>query len=156
MCASLGTCWPAGYLIAQRGSALRTYRAANILAAEVLDESFARPADFDLAAYWARSAREYELSNNRGHAVVRLSARGRSLINLLGPYVAAAVTKTKENPDKQGWVRCTIPVEAGDFGVRELLRLGEELEVLAPAALRTQTRHALRRVLRYYEGRRSR
>lgn len=143
------------YLIAQRGSAFRTYRAANILAAEELDESFGRPADFDLAGYWARSAREYELGNYRRHAVVRLSARGRSLISLLGPYVAAAVAKTAESSDKQGWVRCTIPVEAGDFGIRELLRLGAELEVLAPAALRTQTRRALRSVLRHYEGRRS-
>jgi predicted DNA-binding transcriptional regulator YafY len=144
------------YLIAQKGSAFRTYRAANILAAEDLDESFGRPAGFDLAAHWARSAREYELGNYRGQAVVRLSARGRSLINLLGPYVAAAVAKTAEGPDEQGWFRCTIPVEAGDFGIRELLRLGEELEVLAPAALRTQTRQALRRLLRHYEGRRSR
>jgi len=45
-------------------------------------------------------------------------------------------------------------VEAGDFRIRELLRLGDELEVLAPAALRTQTRQALRRLLRRYEGRR--
>jgi predicted DNA-binding transcriptional regulator YafY len=144
------------YLVAQRGTSLRTYRAANILAAEVLDESFARPADFDLAAHWARSSREYELGNYRGHAVVRVSARGRALINLLGPYVAAAAAKTAQAPDKQGWQRCTIPVESGDYGIRELLRLGEELEVIAPAALRAQTRQALRKVLRHYEGRGSR
>ena len=143
------------YLIAQKRAAFRTYRAANILAAEVLDDAFERPAAFDLAAYWARSAREYELGNYRGQAVVRLSARGRSLIEQLGPYVVAAVAKTAEGPDKQGWFRCTIPVEAGDFGIRELLRLGEELEVLAPPALRTQTRQALRRMLRHYQGRRS-
>jgi predicted DNA-binding transcriptional regulator YafY len=144
------------YLVAQRGASCRTYRAANILAAEVLDEPFARPRGFDLAAHWTRSSREYELGNYRGHAVVRLSARGRALISLLGPYVAAAVAKTAEPPDEQGWQRCTIPVESGDYGIRELLRLGEDLEVLAPAALRTQTRQALRKVLRRYEGRRSR
>jgi len=140
------------YLVAQKGSSLRTYRASNILAVESLDESFSRPADFDLASYWTRSSREYELGSYRGHATIRLSPRGRTLINLLGPYVEAAVAKTAGQPDRQGWLRCTIPVEAGDFGIRELLRLGEELEVLAPAPLRSQVRQALRRMLRSYEA----
>jgi len=144
------------YLVAQKGGNYRTYRAANILAAEILDDAFARPADFDLASYWTKSSREYELANYRGTAVVRLSPRGRSLINLLGPYVEAAVAKTASPPDKQGWLHCTIPVESGDFGIRELLRLGEDVEVIAPAALRAQMRGALRKVLRHYASRRSR
>jgi predicted DNA-binding transcriptional regulator YafY len=140
------------YLVAQKGGAgaYRTYRAANILAAETLDDGFVRPADFDLASYWTKSSREYELANYRGSAAVRLSPRGRSLINLLGPYVEAAVLKTASRPDKQGWIHCTIPVESGDFGIRELLRLGEEVEVITPEALRAQMRQALRKVLRRY------
>src|ERR1700744_4229123 len=99
------------YVVALKGTALRTYRASQILAAEALDENFARPADFDLAAHWTRSSREYELGNYRGTATVKLSLRGRSLIGLLGPYVEAAVAKTASRPDKQGWIRCIIPVE---------------------------------------------
>jgi predicted DNA-binding transcriptional regulator YafY len=144
------------YLVAQKGSTYRTYRATNILAAEVLDDTFPRPADFDLASYWAKSSREYELGNYRGTAAVRLSPRGRSLINLLGPYVEAAVVKTAGPPDKQGWFHCTIPLESGEFGIRELLRLGEDVEVIAPAALRAQMRVALRKVLRRYASGRSR
>ncbi|HXP65055.1 MAG TPA: YafY family protein [Steroidobacteraceae bacterium] len=142
------------YVVAVRGTGLRTYRASNILAAETLDEAFDRPADFDLASYWTRSSREYELGNYRGTAAVRLSRRGRSLISLLGPYVEAAVAKTAGRPDKQGWIRCTIPVESGDFGIRELLRLGEDLEVVGPPAFRGQVEQSLRRILRPYEPRR--
>lgn len=144
------------YVVALRGSLLRTYRASQILAVEPLEDGFTRPADFDLAAHWARSSREYELANYRGHAAVRLSPRGRALISLLGPYVEAAVAKTAGGPDKKGWIRCTIPVEAGDYGIRELLRLGEEIEVLGPATFRNQVEHALRKILRPYETRRSR
>jgi len=153
--APLGLVLKAGvwYLVAQKGSAYRTYRASNILAVESSDESCMRPADFDLASYWRRSSREYELGNYRGSAVVRLSPRGRSLISLLGPYVEAAVVKTAGQPDKEGWLRCTIPVESGDFGIRELLRLGDDLEVLAPGPLRIQVRQALRRMLRHYAQR---
>jgi predicted DNA-binding transcriptional regulator YafY len=141
------------YLVAQKGSSYRTYKAANILAAECLDESFARPGDFDLASYWTRASREYELGSYRCQATIRLSPRGRSLINLLGPYVETAVTKTAGRPDSQGWLRCTIPVESADFGIRELLRLGEDLEVLAPAPLRSEVRQTLRRMLRNYAQR---
>jgi predicted DNA-binding transcriptional regulator YafY len=123
---------------------------------ESLDESFARPADFDLAAYWTRSSREYELGSYHANATIRLSPRGRTLVNLLGSYVEAAVAKSAGQPDRQGWLRCTIPVESGDFGIRELLRLGEDLEVLAPAPLRNQVKLALRRMLRRYEAQRSR
>lgn len=138
--------------MAQKGSTYRTYRASNILAVESLEESFARPANFDLASYWTRSSREYELGSYRAYATIRLSPRGRTLINLLGSYVEAAVAKSARQPDRQGWLRCTIPVESGDFGIHELLRLGEDLEVLAPAPLRNQVRQALRRMLRNYEA----
>jgi predicted DNA-binding transcriptional regulator YafY len=121
---------------------------------ESLDEPFARPASFDLASYWTRSSREYELGSYRAYATIRLSPRGRTLINLLGAYVEAAVARTAGQPDRHGWLRCTIPVESGDFGIRELLRLGEDLEVLAPAPLRIQVRQALRRMLRNYESQR--
>ena len=144
------------YLVAQKGSNYRTYRASNILAVQPLDESFVRPAGFDLASYWTRSSREYELGSYRAYATIRLSPRGRTLINLLGSYVEAAVAQSAARPDRQGWLRCTVPVESGDFGIRELLRLGEDLEVLAPAPLRVRVRQALRRMLRNYEAERSR
>jgi predicted DNA-binding transcriptional regulator YafY len=144
------------YLVAQKGSTYRTYRASNILAVESLDESFARPADFDLASYWTRSSREYELGSYRGYATIRLSPRGRTLVHLLGSYVEAAVAKSAGRPDRRGWLRCTIPVESGEFGIGELLRLGKDLEVLAPVALRNEVKQALRRMLRSYEAERSR
>jgi predicted DNA-binding transcriptional regulator YafY len=144
------------YLVAQKGSTYRTYRASNILAVDSLDESFARPADFDLASYWTRSSREYELGSYRDYATIRLSPRGRALVHLLGSYVEAAVAKSAGRPDRRGWLRCTIPVESGDFGIGELLRLGKDLEVLAPAALRNEVKQTLRRMLRSYEAERSR
>jgi predicted DNA-binding transcriptional regulator YafY len=152
--APLGLVLKAGvwYVVAQKGSSYRTYKASNILAVDSLDETFARPADFDLAAYWMRSSREYELGSYRAYATIRLSPRGRTLINLLGSYVEAAVVKSAGQPDRQGWLRCTIPVESGDFGIRELLRLGEDLQVLGPAPLRNQVKQALRRMLRNYQA----
>ena len=142
------------YLVAQKGSALRTYRVGRIADAEVLDEAFARPPDFDLAAWWAKSSREYEAGSYHDSATIRLSPRGRALVDLLGPYVAAAVEKTARGTDQRGWVRCTIPLESAESGIRELMRLGDDVELISPASLRTQLAQKLRKTLRCYSPRR--
>lgn len=138
------------YLVAQKGTTTRTYRVGRIADAVVLDEPFTRPQRFDLAAFWARSSRDYEASTYRARATIRLSPRGRALADLLGPYVEAAVVATAGKPDREGWVRCTIPLETAEHGVRELMRLGTEVEVIAPAPLRRQMAQALRSTLERY------
>jgi predicted DNA-binding transcriptional regulator YafY len=141
------------YLVAQKAASFRTYRVGKIAEAEMLDEPYPRPPKFDLAAWWARASREYEANTYRDSATVRLSPRGRSLLDLLGPYVVAAAAKTASAPDERGWVRCTIPLEPSDHGIGELLRLGDDVEVISPAALRTRMSQILRDTLRQYSSR---
>jgi predicted DNA-binding transcriptional regulator YafY len=141
------------YLVAQKGSAFRTYRVGRIIEAEVLEEAFARPAKFDLARWWARSSREYEESAYRETVTIRLSPRGRLLLDMLGPYVLAAAAKTASEPDQRGWITCAIPLESADYGIRELMRLGVEVEVVSPESLRIQMAQTLRDALRHYSKR---
>jgi predicted DNA-binding transcriptional regulator YafY len=131
------------YLVAQSGKSIRTYRAANIHDAEVLDEPFARPKGFDLAAHWATSSRDYEAGVYRERAEVRLSPQGYALLELLGPYVTEAAARTMQKPDAKGWIRCTLPIETTSFGVRELMRLGDDVDVLGPPALLAHWRERL-------------
>ena len=138
------------YLVAQKGAAFRTYRVGRMSETEALAEAYARPKDFDLAAWWARSSREYEVASYRGSAVIRLSPRGRALIDMLGPYVAQAVAQTAGEPDARGWVRCTIPIESPEYGVRELLRLAGDVEVVSPPALRARMAQTLAEALQRY------
>jgi len=138
------------YLVAQKGSAFRTYRVGRITEAEVLEETYTRPPKFDLAGWWARSSREYEESAYRETVTVRLSPRGRLLLDMLGPYVLAAAAKTASEPDQRGWITCTIPLESADYGIRELMRLGVEAEVVSPEPLRIQMAQTLRDALRHY------
>jgi predicted DNA-binding transcriptional regulator YafY len=138
------------YLVAQKDAWYRTYRVGRMTEAEVMDEPYARPADFDLAGWWTKASREYELATYRGTATIRLSPRGRSLVDLLGPYVVKAVEKTASKPDRQGWIHCTIPVESPQGGIRELMRLGDDVEVISPSALRAQLTETLRKMLQCY------
>jgi predicted DNA-binding transcriptional regulator YafY len=123
------------YLVAQNGKAIRTYRVANIEAAEDLGETFMRPKDFDLATHWQRASRAYEDSLWRSHADVRLSPRGVAFLPLLGSHVEAIARETAK-PDHDDWIRCMIPIESESQGVRELIRLCEDVEVIGPPALR--------------------
>ena len=141
------------YLIARSGTAIRTYRVAQIVDAEIADEAFARPKDFDLAGYWERTSRDYEAGLYRERADVRLSPKGVDLLDMLGPHVALAAKAAK--PDGKGWVRCSLPIETIAHGVRELMRLGEDVEVIGPPALRAEMAQTLSAMSRRYRSARS-
>ena len=123
------------YLVAQSGRAIRTYRIAQIVDAEITDEVFTRSKNFDLATHWNQTSRTYEAGLYREQAEVKLSPRGIKLLDLLGAHVANAAAKSaKREPD--GWTHCTLPIESIRQGARELMRLGDDVEVLGPPALR--------------------
>lgn len=125
------------YLVARAGTPSLTYRVASIRRLEVGDESFERPADFDLAAYWTTWAAEFEKRIYRGQATLRVSPAGYKLLTLLGSAVTDLAARTAGPRDADGWVRVEIPVETIDHAAGEVLRLGVgEAEVLAPAELR--------------------
>lgn len=123
------------YLVAQAGKTLRTWRVANIRDAEIAEESFERPEAFDLARHWDKARRDYEMGLWRGQAEVRLSPRGMDLLELLGSHVRNAARESAK-PDPDGWWRCKIPIESEAQGVRELIRLCDDVEVLGPPVLR--------------------
>jgi predicted DNA-binding transcriptional regulator YafY len=54
----------------------------------------------------------------------------------LGATVMEAARETADEPDADGWVRVTIPIESLDQAAIDLLLLGTEAEVLKPRELR--------------------
>jgi predicted DNA-binding transcriptional regulator YafY len=139
------------YLVAMSGKSIRTYRVAQMLDAEVTDEPFARPPKFDLAEHWERSSSAYEAGVYREEAEVRLSPKGMDRLHVLGPYVAAAAANAAEKPDRDGWVRCRLPLESFELGLWDVLRLGEEVEVLGPPAFRVQVAKTLKTLAARYQ-----
>jgi predicted DNA-binding transcriptional regulator YafY len=125
------------YLAGQVDGSVRTYRVARVLDCSVLDERFARPAGFDLAAYWQAATTRLEAEMHPNHATVRLSPFGIKLLNALSqPYVKTR-TRIEETADEDGWRVAQVPIGKTVWhAAAELLRLGAEAEVLAPAELR--------------------
>ena len=134
------------YLVAERDGAILTYRASNVVQAEALDVPFEPPPAFDLPEHWDRVSRAYEANLNRTFATVRLSPEGWSWLHLFGSYVVVKAEETASPPDEEGWVRCDLPLESLEFGVRDILRLGGDVEVLGPPELRKALVSAAERI----------
>ncbi|MGW0911649.1 helix-turn-helix transcriptional regulator [Streptomyces sp. NPDC002784] len=125
------------YLVAASPKGVATYRAAQILDAALSDELFDRPGDFDLGAYWSAYLDDFQARRYTGTATVRLSPRGRErLPDNMPPEVVRAVDATARAAGDDGWCEAVIPTESIPHACGELLRLGADVEVVAPAELR--------------------
>jgi predicted DNA-binding transcriptional regulator YafY len=65
-----------------------------------------------------------------------VSARGLAIVQAFSPVVAEAALASAEPCDEEGRIEITVPIESVAHAAREMLRLGNEGEVLAPAELR--------------------
>ena len=135
------------------GDRPRTYRVANLLQVHVLDESFRRPADFDLVAHWRETMADFDQRRYAEPATVRLSPRAwERLADLVEPGIVQAVTRSAGEPDAEGWVVAMFPIESVEHTQSELLRFGAEIEVLAPAALRERLAATAAALAQRYRG----
>lgn len=131
----------------------RTYRLSNILEQSAAGSHFTRPTDFDLARYWTASREVFEAGLYCDTAVVRVSPRGRQLLRGLGAAAADAANWASATPDADGWARVTIPIESVDHAAGEMLKLGDEVEVLEPAELRERLAATVMRLAALYDRR---
>lgn len=152
--APLGLVLKAGtwYLVAIGSSVPRTYRVDAIRAIESIGETFDRPAGFDLAAHWRASVDAFEASLYRGAARVRISPDGMNRLSVLAAAAIEMVRRTASAPAADGWVNAEIPIESIDHAARELLKLGVDVEVLAPPELRAAMAATAQTLAARYRG----
>ncbi|MEQ4207832.1 WYL domain-containing protein [Actinopolymorpha sp. B9G3] len=124
-----GTPW---YLLALRGTAIRTYRVSRLHSLSVTEKRFVRPADFDLVRHWQDAVAAY--AETFGRMVVKLRLRGNALLR--AQWVQAR-SRTIAEPDTEGWSDVVLVVEDPDNALDVIRTLGNDVIVVEPAALRT-------------------
>jgi predicted DNA-binding transcriptional regulator YafY len=137
--APLGVVLKAGrwYLVAQAGERITAYRVVNILEAQPLDQPADRQEGFDLAGFWRDWTTRYERGVYTAEATVRMRVTAlERMAFVFPPEMARAARTNAGEPDGDGWVRTIVPIESVRHGHIELLKLGADAEVLAPAELR--------------------
>jgi predicted DNA-binding transcriptional regulator YafY len=124
-----GATW---YLFAGTPRGTRTYRVSRILEARILDEACARPENFNLAAAWKASTKEFQEGRTAYNATLRVDARAAEWIK---------IWQMVHIIDREGdRVTMRVRLHHEDEACFLVLGLGARAEVLAPPKLRDRVR----------------
>jgi predicted DNA-binding transcriptional regulator YafY len=117
------------YLIAaEAAKGFRTFRAQRIIAVTTLAQSFSRPPDFDLEAYWNSSVESIERQAGAGYNVIlRVRADGLHALRL---YWESAVI---EQDADSATLRITFPSRG--TAVAEILTFEHVIDIVSPPDL---------------------
>ena len=127
------------YLVGAHRARLRTYRVARIESARPTGERAIRPEGFDLEAWWAESAADFDRSLLGSEVRVRLGpAAMRWLPNVVGSTSARLGMETAGPPDAEGWRELVLPVESEQVALTQMVQLGDGVEVIEPIGLRAE------------------
>ena len=145
-----GNAW---YMVARADKQYRTYRLTRILELESIEERFQRPADFDLADYWAESQASFQERVHTATAVVRMSPAALDHLDVtLDAYAREKVLATASAPDAEGWVRVTATTDNLFRAVRVLLSYGPACRVLGDDEARREVKRLAEQTAAWYAG----
>ncbi len=125
------------------------FRAGRVTSAHVLRESFARHADFDLAAFWERWSTSFETTRPKIEVRLRASPAALSAFpQVFGDAARPAVDPAA--PDEHGFREVTLTFEHEAAAVHRLAGFGGQVEVLSPAEVQARLMATARELLDRY------
>ncbi len=128
------------------------FRVGRVSAAVVLPDPFARPPDFDLAAFWTRWSASFMTSRPRLEVRVRASAEALAVFpEVFGDAVRPALDAAPP-ADERGFRDVALAFEHEAAAVQRLAGFGGWVEVLSPPALRARLIATARELLRRYQA----
>jgi len=120
------------YLVAEADSDYRTYRVSRIADVELLDETFERPAGFNLAAYWQQSTETFRSSLPRYET--KLLATPLAVRRLQSEKFATLVSAGETT--RPGRMEATVQFHTLETAAEAVLGFGADAFVLEPVELR--------------------
>lgn len=141
------------YLVARLGERFLIFRVDRFTDVEVGEERFVRDPGFDLAAFWSEHAERFARSLLTTRITLRLTPAGMRLLPAIADRAAIddALGSAGE-PDGQGRVTVSLPVESLEVAYDQVLRFGAEAEVLEPDGLRATLAETACRMAALYGG----
>jgi predicted DNA-binding transcriptional regulator YafY len=139
-----GSVW---YLIAQVEDDIRVYRASRLQQVVITDQPYVRPPDFDLAAYWSQSSRDFKANIPRFSVIVRVAQEVAGHMHHPGRFIQA---EPLAPPDEHGWVKIRLLFDVGEEACGYLLSFGTDLEILEPQELREQVIRLAEGIVAFY------
>jgi len=152
---SIRTVYPLGlvakrsvwYLVAEREGEIRTYRVSRIAEAQLLDESFAYPNDFNLSQYWEQSISQFQQSLPRYMAELKVNEQ---LLERLEKERYITIKQISAAGDSK--FTATIQFATLEHACEIVLSLGSHAEVIAPAELRSKVAIEATAIVNVYQS----
>src|SRR5690606_15475556 len=139
------------YLVARLGERFLTFRVDRFTDVEVGEERFVRDPGFDLATFWSEHAERFARSLLTTRITLRLTPAGMRLLPVVAePAAVGDALESAGEPDGQGRVTASLPVESLRVAYDQVLRFGAEAEVLEPAGLRATLAETASRMAALY------
>jgi predicted DNA-binding transcriptional regulator YafY len=135
------------YLVASVDGELRTYRVSRVQAVDLTSEPSIRPAEFDLAAFWAHSAAELVANLPRYPIVVRVAPEAVRRLWIPGAY---ARVEQVGQPEEDGWQRVHLTLQTEAEACSYALGFGALMEVVEPVALRERVVRTAGEIAAFY------
>ncbi len=123
-----GSTW---YLIAQVEDETKTYRVSRISGAVILEQRIKRPAKFDLAAYWDRSAIEFRQKLPRYYATFLASPSVMRWVRYRG-------WRLEEEAPEGDRVRVRLRFDVEEEAIQFALSFAGDVEAVEPHELRAK------------------
>jgi predicted DNA-binding transcriptional regulator YafY len=127
---------------------IRTYRISRLKGATMLEETFARPVDFNLASYWELSTERFKSNLPHYPAQVRIASAWWSKFTQQR-YVN--VQNHKEIEDGR-WVEADVEFNTFESALEILLGCGRHAQALSPDELRHGIHEESKAIVSLYEA----
>lgn len=137
------------YLVASRNGELRNYRVSRIQTAQVEDETFKRPIDFNLADYWEQSKKEFIQNLPQYDVQVEIHPAIIPRINFTGKFVQFIQRK---NPKEDKWIPATLRFNDKQEAVEFILGFANKMRVISPEDLQDKVVSAAMSVIEFYKN----
>ncbi|MCM3260738.1 YafY family transcriptional regulator [Paenibacillus lautus] len=136
------------YVVAESQGELRTYRVSRIVDAVMSEDTFQRPAGFNLAEYWEESLARFMQNLPQYPAQVRMTVH---LIKRFERERYVKIHRCDMDNQHDGWITADLEFNTLESASAFLLSCGAEIEVMAPQELREHVSMAANAISRLYE-----
>jgi predicted DNA-binding transcriptional regulator YafY len=139
------------YMVCARNDRMCVHRVSDLSNVRLSEESFVRPASFDLAVFWEGWCSKYESLLSRFTATVRVAP---GLISELPRYFGNTIQtriSEAELPDAEGWITLDLSFASFEAARDRILGFGRGVEVVEPRALRFSVLDYAEQIVSLYE-----
>lgn len=134
------------YMVAETDGDIRTYRVSRIRSANILPESFSRPAQFHLASYWQQSVERFAADLPKYGACI--SVKQTRLPRIRQERYMKMVSEYEDRED--GWMKAEVEFNTLESACDICMSYGAELIVHRPEELRTRVIEQAAAITRLY------